>query len=101
MPKKMKRKPQTPRKGICSNCNNETDCKYLENCDQPVFHCDQYDGYAPPPKETVKLNPKSLKAKPNTQKASSYQGLCRDCELRETCTFPKAEGGVWHCDEYR
>jgi NADH-quinone oxidoreductase subunit E len=29
-----------------------------------------------------------------------YKGLCLNCANRETCTFPKPEGGVWHCDEY-
>jgi len=28
-------------------------------------------------------------------------GLCVDCEARHNCTFPKSEGGVWHCEEYR
>jgi hypothetical protein len=27
--------------------------------------------------------------------------LCLNCEVRESCKFPKAEGGVWHCEEYR
>jgi (2Fe-2S) ferredoxin/predicted RNA-binding Zn-ribbon protein involved in translation (DUF1610 family) len=29
-----------------------------------------------------------------------YRGLCLNCAKREFCTFPKPEGGVWHCDEY-
>ena len=28
-------------------------------------------------------------------------GLCMDCENVRTCVFPKPEGGVWHCEEYR
>jgi len=31
----------------------------------------------------------------------AYMGLCKSCANRETCTFPKPEGGVWHCEEYR
>ena len=30
-----------------------------------------------------------------------YRGLCSLCENRTTCTYPKPEGGVWHCEEYR
>ncbi|MHC4505741.1 MAG: hypothetical protein ACYTFI_20745, partial [Planctomycetota bacterium] len=30
-----------------------------------------------------------------------YRGLCGNCEERRSCTFPKPEGGVWHCEEYR
>ncbi len=28
------------------------------------------------------------------------QGLCMNCDLRDTCAFPAPEGGVWHCEEY-
>ena len=30
-----------------------------------------------------------------------YRGLCSNCEERRSCAFPKPEGGVWHCEEYR
>lgn len=30
-----------------------------------------------------------------------YKGLCSNCEERATCIYPKPEGGVWHCDEFR
>ena len=29
------------------------------------------------------------------------RGLCSICEDREVCAFPKPEGAVWHCEEYR
>ena len=32
--------------------------------------------------------------------AREYEGLCVNCANRETCLFPKSEGGVWHCEEY-
>ncbi|OPY60262.1 MAG: hypothetical protein A4E57_04510 [Syntrophorhabdaceae bacterium PtaU1.Bin034] len=28
-------------------------------------------------------------------------GLCGDCAAYDTCPFPKYEGGVWRCEEYR
>jgi len=28
------------------------------------------------------------------------RGLCVNCANRETCLFPKSEGGVWHCEEF-
>jgi len=28
-------------------------------------------------------------------------GLCRNCIHRETCSFPRPESGVWHCEEYQ
>jgi len=30
-----------------------------------------------------------------------FLGLCVNCEDRETCIYPKPEGGVWRCEEYR
>ena len=35
------------------------------------------------------------------EKEVQYKGLCSTCEIRETCSFPKPEWGVWQCDEYR
>lgn len=29
-----------------------------------------------------------------------FKGLCVNCAYRETCLYPKPEGGVWHCEEY-
>ena len=28
------------------------------------------------------------------------KGLCATCIKLDTCTFPKLEGGVWHCADY-
>ena len=33
--------------------------------------------------------------------SNKYKGLCKDCKNRKTCTYPKSEGGVWHCEEYQ
>jgi len=33
--------------------------------------------------------------------ATKHTGLCSICENRPACAFPKPEGGVWHCEEYR
>jgi hypothetical protein len=30
-----------------------------------------------------------------------HRGLCLNCDVRNTCTFPKPEGGVWFCEEYQ
>jgi hypothetical protein len=32
---------------------------------------------------------------------SIHRGLCINCDVRGTCTFPKPEGGVWFCEEYQ
>lgn len=37
----------------------------------------------------------------NSGSSKTARGLCTNCELRHTCTFARAEGGVWRCEEYR
>lgn len=27
--------------------------------------------------------------------------LCASCRNNEICTYPKPEGGVWHCKDYK
>lgn len=34
------------------------------------------------------------------EEPTQLKGLCKLCEKRATCTYPKPEGGVWHCAEY-
>ena len=42
-----------------------------------------------------------LAALRDTAAGHQVKGLCENCENRETCLLPKAEGGIWHCEEYR
>ena len=44
--------------------------------------------------------PKQLKSHYKPKVEREYTGLCSNCAHRETCTFPKAKGGVMFCDEY-
>jgi hypothetical protein len=34
------------------------------------------------------------------QDSSTSKGLCATCDNRETCTYPKPEDGIWHCEEF-
>jgi hypothetical protein len=36
----------------------------------------------------------------NGDRSTKFLGLCSNCDNRETCTYPKPEGGVWRCEEY-
>ncbi len=29
------------------------------------------------------------------------EGLCCNCDLRESCLYPAARGAVWFCEEYQ
>jgi len=86
-------------RGLCSVCKDASTCTYRRDPWQPVWHCDEFDCES----TSVSIFPPiDLPFKSDTGHISSrkYAGLCVNCENRETCTYPKPEGGVWHCDEY-
>jgi hypothetical protein len=65
-----------------------------------------FDDYTPPPTEPI-IGEKRLPwaESPRAQRVveeevSRYSGLCVNCEHRQSCTHPKPEGGVWHCENY-
>ena len=39
--------------------------------------------------------------RPGLEESSEVKGLCRYCELREICSLPKPETGVWRCQYYK
>ncbi len=87
--------------GLCATCVKAEICTFPKVPNYPVLECDEFEGYAVPWEERVtqarKIGQYPVKEKAEDKK---YKGLCRNCCKRETCTFPKPEGGVWRCDEY-
>lgn len=83
--------------GLCASCKNAEDCTFPRNMDRPIIHCDEFEGIDPRPSHISSDKVVSLGVK---RDASELRGLCRHCAIRDTCTYPKNEGGVWYCDEY-
>jgi len=80
---------------------NTQGCIYQKDSDRPVWQCEEYGGENPSGKITRKNNPSSTQKQADLKEDSAhYKGLCKTCDYRETCTYPKPEGGVWHCEEY-
>jgi hypothetical protein len=103
------KKPAAPSaavyQGLCSTCEGAANCTFPRDPERPILHCDELDSYKPEI-VTVKeaagaelTTPKAV-SRAKQKEVGEYKGLCVNCENRETCTFPKPEGGVWHCDEY-
>jgi len=97
-------------KGLCSCCKEASTCTYPKVPDRPVLQCEEFNGILPPPSKRSSLirnvspvSPRGVVDEPVPRGFESLEprGLCSNCEERETCTFPKLEGGVWHCEEYR
>ncbi|MCP4600367.1 MAG: hypothetical protein GY847_07515 [Proteobacteria bacterium] len=88
--------------GICSTCNHLEECASRKNWKGPITFCEEFDDYLPSKK---KLLLKDVKAESDIlrigNETSEYMGLCVNCDCRRTCAFPKPEGGVWHCEEYK
>ena len=81
---------------LCSTCNHAPTCGNRSTAEKPVFYCEEFDAYVP---ESSKK--RSVSAPTETIDSDEYKGLCFNCENREKCVFPKSEGGIWHCEEYR
>ena len=89
--------------GLCMSCRNASSCTFPRDPAKPAFYCEEFEiettiSIVPPEKEKpLSIDSSAAKDKDSTE----FIGLCSDCEGRKTCTFPKSEGGVWHCEEYR
>lgn len=86
-------------RGLCWMCAGTSTCTYRRDPRQPVWQCDEFEcGISP-----VNISPPThsrIEFIPGDENPGEYAGLCVNCEHRETCTYPKPEGGVWHCNEY-
>ena len=88
--------------GICTTCNHAHLCMHSQNSKRPVWFCEMFDDYVPP--RELSSNSNKSQKKYNSKLEShyaQYKGLCMNCAKRDSCTFPKPEGGVWHCAEYQ
>jgi hypothetical protein len=88
--------------GLCSYCKSELNCMFIRDPKRPIFECEEFEEITyvsirvPDQKNISSKNPSTREDSPH-----SYKGLCINCEERATCLYPKPEGGVWRCDEYR
>ncbi len=49
--------------------------------------------------------PEKLEVKRDDVKSKEYDnnflGLCKNCDDRVDCMYPKPESGIWHCEAYQ
>jgi hypothetical protein len=100
-------KGEVPLSGLCAHCVNGPECTYPRDSERPTMFCNEFTGYEPrkpavitPIKEAVRQCDVAEQENAADQPAL-YKGLCRSCANRNGCTFPKPEGGVWRCEEYK
>jgi hypothetical protein len=90
--------------GLCATCASAATCTFPKESGRPVVFCEEFDGCqrnGAVENPDISAVPDTAEDKPRAVRSRELKGLCANCEIRETCTFPKAEGGIWHCEEYR
>ncbi len=92
--------------GLCSYCQSEPNCTFTRDPRRPVCECDEFSPftYAPirvPIQKKISLKSPAQHSPTREDPFRHDRGLCGDCEGRATCLYPKPEGGVWHCEEFR
>ena len=86
-------------RGLCAVCEHDPGCIYSVNSDGMVLQCEQFQmPLLQPADPAVSISPRPSST--NGRNSAKYPGLCSNCDNRETCTYPKPEGGVWRCEEY-
>lgn len=84
---------------LCSTCVHAATCGFPRNGDGPVHYCEEFD-IEPTGPALAAAPSEELVHEDTTTDRESYPGICSTCEKRDTCTFPKPEGGVWQCEEF-
>lgn len=83
--------------GLCSTCIHNANCTTRQSFKGKILQCEEFD------ENILQGNipvAGSAKERPSVQYAT-FKGLCMNCDLVSTCTFPKPETGVWNCNEYK
>jgi hypothetical protein len=89
-------------RGLCSTCRHAPSCTFPRDPEKPAFYCEEFEIESAPSKKRAGVKaPQPTASFVGVKESARLIGLCSDCEGRQTCVFPKPEGGVWHCEEYR
>ena len=87
--------------GLCMSCRNASSCTFPRDPAKPSFYCEEFEVE---PAVSIVKSPKEQSSVTGLfadKDLTKFIGLCSDCEGRESCTFPKPEGGIWRCEEYQ
>jgi hypothetical protein len=85
--------------GVCAACVYGNECAFEAEAGRAILQCEQFE-MAFPAEEVRPTRTQSRTSPRNGKDSSKYAGICSNCENRETCSYPKPEGGVWRCEEY-
>jgi len=88
--------------GLCMSCRNASSCTFPRDPARPAFYCEEFEidtatSIMSPEKDQLFTTEHDA----FDEDSKKFIGLCSDCEGRKNCAFPKPEGGIWCCEEYR
>ncbi|MGA2773256.1 MAG: hypothetical protein ABSG26_20825 [Bryobacteraceae bacterium] len=89
-------------RGVCAACKYDPSCIYEADSGRAIWQCEQFElGLRPSTPGNGRAPAISFEtASPDLRQLSNHLGLCSNCDNRETCIYPKPEGGIWRCEEY-
>jgi hypothetical protein len=87
-------------RGICGVCALGGDCELINGFETPVKHCEEFEPDPSLVREMVSLAILQRASVAPVSDPEKHMGLCKNCDHRENCAFPRNEGGVWYCEEY-
>lgn len=83
---------------LCSSCDNAEEHATHGRPRRPILFCEEFEVFTtasvPELERAVEQMPRK------THSVSGRMGLCVNCANAGTCTLPRPEGGIWHCEEY-
>jgi hypothetical protein len=87
--------------GLCVNCHDAESCMYRKTSSKPIQFCEEFRETGPGSQTMFRQVTHQPAPRQEPKVPDGLKGLCVNCDYRDTCTHAKAEGGVWHCEEYR
>lgn len=86
--------------GLCSGCNNSSECVYRKRRGFDAIYCETFDNLNGSAKYSKSILKEADFSYPGEKAIITHLGLCTNCENRDSCQLPKPDAGVWHCEEY-
>ena len=84
---------------LCMTCIHASTCERKKKSALSTWQCEEFDDYVKQPMRAVEIKQDSSELKEIVE--GRELGLCINCEFRKTCSHPKLEGGIWHCEDYK
>ena len=88
-------------KGLCVTCNHSEACAACKENREPVWFCEEFDDHVAPTEARDSNKAHHVRSDAEVKPNGASEGLCGNCDTRETCCNRTALAGpVWFCEQY-